>query len=147
MAPSSRHSETEQTPNALRASGRHARSLDEGLRWTTSPSASTPSGPCAYPVFEEDIEKLACFGSHDRKFPVVLEPETGKFRTKHHRFSEDCVLVFAVIERHDAKAMNKSFLVSRIAAPDVKSRFMLLAHPVPARVPSELEVGDPQSNR
>lgn len=86
--------------------------------------------PHAYPVFEEDIAKLAAFGSHQGEFPIIIDPGTGKFKKPSFSFAPDCLLVFAVIGHHDAKAVDADFLRSQIFDEGTRSRFLPLTHAV-----------------
>lgn len=86
--------------------------------------------PHAYPVFEEDIAKLAAFGSHQGEFPVSIDPDTGEFRKPHLSFAPDCLLVFAVVARHDAKAVDADVLRSQLVDERARSRFVPLVHAV-----------------
>ncbi len=89
--------------------------------------------PHAYPVFEEDIAKLASFGSQKGEFPVFIDPVTGKFKKPDLSCAADCLLVFAVIGRHDAKAVDAEFLWSKIVDECASSRFVPLVHAVPGQ--------------
>ena len=86
--------------------------------------------PHGYPVFEEDIAKLAAFGSHEGEFPIFIDPGTGKFKKPDLSFAPDCLLVFAVVGRQDAKAVYPDFLRSQIVDERLASRFVPLTHAV-----------------
>lgn len=62
--------------------------------------------PHSYPVYEDDLDKLKFLAEHQKNFPLLLDPHSGKFRPEYFRISADCILAFAVIGRHDAAAVD-----------------------------------------
>jgi hypothetical protein len=60
--------------------------------------------PHHYPVFEADLGKLQQYGAFLNPFPLTIDPATGRFDDPKYTFHPNCLLVFAAIGQHDAKA-------------------------------------------
>lgn len=89
--------------------------------------------PHGYPVFEDDLRKLAYYARHRQMFPLTVDPANGRFSSAHHQFADDCLLVFGAVGRFDASAVNSELLQSHMAGlGNVGDRFMALACPVGA---------------
>ena len=90
--------------------------------------------PHAYPVFEDDLNKLAHYANHCESFPLALDPLSGKFNSTRHRFTDDCLLVFAAIGRFDASAVKSEVLRTYMAGlGEFVDRFMPLTLPIGAK--------------
>jgi hypothetical protein len=83
--------------------------------------------PHAYPVFEEDLRKLQRYAKFKGKFPLTLDPSTGRFSNHLYRFGPHCLFVFAAIGQHDSEAVDSTSL-AKIA--DLGARFVPLGHGV-----------------
>jgi hypothetical protein len=85
--------------------------------------------PHRFPVFEKDVDKLRRFGALLQSVPirVALDPRTGRHVKPAHRVGADCLLVFAAIGRHDARAVDRGSL-ERFA--NLGERFVALTHSV-----------------
>lgn len=66
--------------------------------------------PHQYPVFETDIGKLRQYGAFADPFPLTIDPATGRFDGNSYTFDPECLLVFAAVGQHDAKATDVSIL-------------------------------------
>ena len=64
--------------------------------------------PHYYPNYEEDLKKLECYANSNDVLGLLLKPETGKFQDSPQKFSHECLLVFGVIGRHDAAAVDEN---------------------------------------
>ncbi|HEX3695699.1 MAG TPA: hypothetical protein VH374_09945 [Polyangia bacterium] len=87
--------------------------------------------PHGYPVFEDDLQKLAYYAKHTQSFPLTLDPLNGRFSSVQHNFAEDCLLVFGAIGRFDADAVDSKRLQSHmVKMGEFGDRFMALTCPV-----------------
>ena len=84
--------------------------------------------PHGYPIYKKDINKLRTYGCTKSAFQLILEPHTGKYLNKYFTFSKDCLLVFAVIARHDSAAVDEKALNEQMRR--FADRFVLLVYPV-----------------
>lgn len=89
--------------------------------------------PHHYPLFRDDIAKLVHYADEAKEQNILLEPGTGKFDDRKHRFSKDCLLVFAVIGRSDSDAVGAGTLIECFGGEKGAngSRFFSLIHKVP----------------
>lgn len=81
--------------------------------------------PQAYPEFKEDLNKLSLYGGNFGPIFLSVEPKTGHFTSDEFIFSDDCVLAFLSISRHDAVCADGDFLKS--AMGNLGHRFISLA--------------------
>ncbi|WP_330948387.1 hypothetical protein [Thermomonas sp. LB-4] len=84
--------------------------------------------PHYYPVFELDLRKLAVLAAYEQSFPLLLDPESGRFTPDSFRVGSDCILVFAAIGQHDAAAVD--LLGLGAAMGQFGERFVPLVHGV-----------------
>lgn len=83
--------------------------------------------PHHYPPYEDDLEKLRRYATWSQSQALLLDPATGKYASNRFHFSEDCLLVFAVIGRWDSVACSDPL------APQMQphaERFFSLIHSV-----------------
>lgn len=62
--------------------------------------------PHHYPVFEFDLKKLAVLAECRQSLPMLLNPLSGGFSDARFTVSQECLLVFVAIGRHDAAALD-----------------------------------------
>jgi hypothetical protein len=75
-----------------------------------------------------DIQKLAAYTAARDRFPMLLNPATGKFSEQRFAFSPDCALVFGVIGQHDSLAVDKVVLEEKMTV--LKRQLIHLCHAV-----------------
>ena len=90
--------------------------------------------PHAYPVFEADIAKLRAIALDGERssFDLLLQPKTGKFMDVKTTISPECLFVFAVVGRWDAKAVDVEIVTKAFYGGDqdaLVGRFLGLARP------------------
>lgn len=85
--------------------------------------------PHHYPVFEDDIAKLKQYAAFTKSFPLTLNPGTGRFDERQYAFHPASILGFAVIGRHDAKAVDQATLSAQAGLGE---RFLALTYGVGA---------------
>lgn len=89
--------------------------------------------PHHFPVFEVDIAKLRALALDGERssFQLVLQPATGKFTDVRMTTSPECLFVFAVVGRSDAKALDSETVVKAFFCGEVVLRpkkFLVLSH-------------------
>lgn len=81
------------------------------------------------PMWRGDLEKLRWYGeAKEAHFQLVLDPGTGVYTEDRFRFTENCLLVFGVVGRHDAEALDQEILF--VDAKGLEDRFVPLLHAV-----------------
>lgn len=84
--------------------------------------------PQGYPVFQDDLEKLRKYATTEREFPILLDPDTGHSTDKLFPFDPSCLLVFAVIGKHGAEAVDTETLSGVMG--EFRDRFLPLVYSV-----------------
>ena len=87
--------------------------------------------PHHYALFEDDLVKLRVYGTTPDQFPIRLDPETGQYSNELFAVSPDCLLVFAVVSRSDAAAVDEDVL--RQHMQDHRATFIPLCYRVKVR--------------
>lgn len=91
--------------------------------------------PHAYPVFEADIAKLRAIALDGERssFDLLLQPKTGKFMDVKTTISPECLFVFAVVGRWDAKAVDVEIVTRAFYGANedaLAGRFLALPHAI-----------------
>lgn len=89
--------------------------------------------PHGYPVFEADIAKLRAIAIDGERsaYDLLLQPATGKFKDRKTTISPDCLFVFAVVGRSDAKAVHAETVEKAFFGGDqvaLAERFLVLPY-------------------